>query len=401
MTCQPLGFRDTLTASRQKVSRSTKTSVRAKHVEAQMSHPLAQQILQILGTYPQTEGPSVSSLGRIALLTLLIVVSLSIVACAQEVPGEIPTSPTQAVALTPTPEVSFTPTAVPDSMPTPTDTVSTSDLTAVAIQAYLDQECALSRGDPNVAMLPDVGSENAGHTENLCFFLSPGSITEQDVRRHAARIQHELERVSDRLGVEVPQIVRVDFRPPFKVGAQGGCPARGYTQFGTDIIAVLASDETRDRQIYAVAAHEFGHVVSVVHFGNQPPDAILQEGMATWLGAEAWLDWYGFGSMDDAVRAIAEEGAYIPLLESPSPGAADLSQAECWKRRDVTYTQWAGFVWFLIDTYGMDAIEKAWKADVPSSPDPATIYNHYRVFLGLTLEELELQWLESLGIPSR
>ena len=350
---------------------------------------------------PIDRAPARASLMTITLRSLLILVSLTVVACAQRGLGVVPASPTPAEVPTPTPEARLTPTGVPAPMPPPTDPVPIFNLTAEDFQAYLDQECALSKGNPSVTVLPDAGSENAGHTENLCFFLFPGSITEQDVHRHAARVQRELERVSDRLGVEIPQIVKVDFRPPATVGPGEGCPVRGYTQLGTDFIAVLASDETGDSQIYAVAAHEFGHVVSATRLGEQPPDAILSEGIATWLAAEAWLDWHGFGSMEDAVRAIVEEGAYIPLLESPMPGAADLPEAECWKRRDVTYTQWAGFVGFLIDTYGMDAIEKAWKADVPSGPDPATIHDLYRVVFGLTLEELESQWLESLGLASR
>ena len=358
-------------------------------------------VQQTLGTNGQSARQHVSSLLAIALGSLLLFVTPFVVACAQQAPSEAPAGPTQPVVPTPTPEARAIGTGTPDPKSPHTDTVPTFNLTAEDLQAYLDQECALSRGNPNVAVLPDVGSVNAGHTENLCFFLFPGSITEQDVLRHAARIHLELERVSDRLGVEVPQIAKVEFRPPATVGQGGECPVRGYTQFGTDFTAVLASDETEDSQIYAVAAHEFGHVVSATRLGERPPDAILSEGMATWLAAEAWLEWHGFGLMDEAVRAIVEEGAYIPLPQSHMPGEAELSEAECWKRRDVTYTQWAGFVGFLIDTYGMDAIERAWMADVPSGSDPATMYDHYRVVFGLTLEELESQWLEALGVAPR
>ena len=99
------------------------------------------------------------------------------------------------MALTSTPQAHFTPTGAPEPMPPPIDPVPTFALTGDEIQAYLDQEWALSKGNPNVAMLPDAGSENAGNTENICFFLFPGSITEQNVHRHAARLQLKLERV--------------------------------------------------------------------------------------------------------------------------------------------------------------------------------------------------------------
>ena len=249
-------------------------------------------------------------------------------------------------------------------------------------------------------VLPYVGSTGAGHTENLCFFLFPGSITERDVHRHSGRMQLELERVADRLGVESPQIVKVDFRSPDTVAPEGGCPPRGYMMFGIQAITVLASPETSDLQIYGVAAHEFGHVVSEKRFRGLPPDVILLEGFPTWAGAEAFLAWHGLGSLDEAVRAIVEEGTYIPLSESNVPDAGGLSEAECWKRRDTRYAQWAGFAGFLIDIYGMNDFEKLWGAGAPSASDPGKMYGHYEVVLGRTLEELELQWLESLGVSS-
>ena len=247
-------------------------------------------------------------------------------------------------------------------------------------------------------ILPDVGSVGAGHTENLCFFLFPESITEQDVHRHAGMMQEALERVSDQLGSEIPQIVRVNFSPPGPVGPNGECPVRGYFMLDTNIISVVASPETSDSQIYGAAAHEFGHVVSTNLFGGFPPDSILSEGMATWLGSEAWLEWHGFDSLDDAVRGFAEEGTYIPLSEALVLGAPGMSEAECWKRRDVRYTSWSGFVGFLFDTYGMDAIEKLWSAREASGSDPGEIYEHYEVVLGRSLEDLESQWLQSIGV---
>ena len=252
-----------------------------------------------------------------------------------------------------------------------------------------------------MAIIPDLGSVGAGNTENLCFFLFPGSITDRDVHRYSGRMQDELERVSDRLDVEVPQIVKVNFSPPRTVGPNGECPARGYYVLDTNAISVLASPETEDSQIYGAAAHEFGHMVSTNLFRGFPPDSILAEGMATWLGSEAWVEWHGFGSMDDAVRAFVDEEIYIPLSESHVVDTPGMSEAECWKRRDVRYTSWAGFVGFLIDRYGMDALEELWKADASSSSDPGEIYEHYEVVLGSTLEDLESQWLQSLGVSSK
>ena len=93
--------------------------------------------------------------------------------------------------------------------------------------------------------------------------------------------------------------------------------------------------------------------------------------------------------MDDAVRGFAEEEIFIPL-----------SEAECWKRRDVRYTQWAGFVGFLIDRYGMSALEELSSDGEASGSDPGETYEHYEVVLGHTLEDLESQWMQSIGVST-
>ena len=343
--------------------------------------------------------------------TCAMVFTMLITGCADEpLPAPIATSDNSAT-LTATPVIpsTATPESVPTSQPAvptpvfPPSEPSTPEFTSSMedFRALLDQECGLSAGSDSVMVLPDVGSVGAGHTENLCFFLFPASITEQDVHRHSGRMQDELERVSDRLGIEVPQIIKVNFSPPRTVGPNGECPARGYFVLDTNIVSVLASPETGSSQIYGVAAHEFGHVVSTNLFGGFPPDSILAEGMATWLGSEAWLEWHGFRSLDDAVRTFAEEEIYIPLSESHVLDAPGMSEAECWKRRDVRYTQWAGFVGFLIDRYGMDAIEGLWSAREATGSDPGEVYEHYEVVLGSTLEDLESLWLRSIGVSSK
>ena len=342
--------------------------------------------------------------------TSAVVFAILTIGCAYDaVPAPMARSD-DGTTLTPEPTSPLT--ATPESVATSQPTVPRPDLATPAMntpalasadedfQALLDQECALSAGNDAVMILPDVGSVGAGHTENLCFFLFPGSISEQDVHRHAGRMQDELEIVSDRLGVEVPQIVKVNFGPPRTAGPNGECPARGYFMLDTNIISILASPGTSDSRIHGVAAHEFGHLVSADLFGGYPPDVILAEGMATWLGSEAWLEWHEFDSMDDAVRGFAEEETYIPLSESHVLDAPGMSEAACWKRRDIKYTSWAGFVGFLIDTYGLDVIERLWIAGEVSGSDPGEIYEHYEVVLGNTLEDLESQWLRSLGVSS-
>ena len=370
-----------------------------------------QRVRLELARGPALNGVAVFRIASCLLFTCALVFAMLLTGCNDDpVPASL-TRPDNSATRTPKPTVSLTttpesvqvsqpagPTPVFSPLPEPATIKVTSSVED--FQTLLDQECALSAGNDLVMILPDVGSVGVGHTENLCFFLFPESITEQDVHRHASKMQEALERVSDRLGVEIPEIVKVNFRPPMTVVPNGGCPARGYFMLDTNIISVLASPETGDSQIYGAAAHEFGHVVSTTLFGGFPPDSILAEGMATWLGAEAWLEWHAFGSLDDAVQAFVEEEIYIPLSRSHVLDAPGMSEAECWKRRDVRYTQWAGFVGFLIDTYGMDAIERLWTSRDASSSDPEKIYGHYEVVLGRTLEDLESQWLQSLGTSS-
>ena len=182
---------------------------------------------------------------------------------------------------------------------------------------------------------------------------------------------------------------------------------------------VVADDETTAEQVIAVAAHELAHHVGRARFGHTG-DRLLSEGLATWLGQDSWLNWHGWDSLDDAVRGFLSAGAYIPFAQRYySPGR--LSDAECLARRDTLYTEYASFVGFLIDRYGLDRFEELadtipepgldgvvtitigpgiptptpWPTPTPGPP-PEPPMPDYRAVYGRSFEELQQDWLRLL-----
>ncbi|MCH8309374.1 MAG: hypothetical protein IIB17_02610 [Chloroflexi bacterium] len=189
---------------------------------------------------------------------------------------------------------------------------------------------------------------------------------------------------------------------------------------------MLADQQTGSAQIYAVAAHELGHLVAKGRFGSKLADGVISEGVATWAAEDPWLAWLGFNSFDSAVRTIVSDGAYIPFSEAFESEISGLSVDECWESRNIQYTEWASFVGYLIEEYGMDTLARLWDtgkeprqtsvrirgtgsgppaiapllSSTPSSEDMIPPKLDYQGVYGKSLEELELEWLNVLGLSA-
>lgn len=141
-------------------------------------------------------------------------------------------------------------------------------------------------------------------------------------------------------------------------------------------------------------------------------DGLLEEGLATWLARDSWLRWHGWESLDEAVRGFLSAGTYIPFAQrSERPGQT--SDAECLTRRNTLYTEYASFVGFLVDRYGVERFEEVAETipvitivigrGIPTpTPRPAADCGpnmaDYRAVYGRSLEELEQEWLRLLTL---
>ncbi len=263
-------------------------------------------------------------------------------------------------------------------------------------------------------------------TEHVKFYLAPGSLSESKLRAYARHVEADLNEIAEKVGIDPSsafpgELIMTFVSPrsgrvgPMELGP-GQCPVRGLAITGRvsgPLQAwVVADDETPADQVIAVAAHEIAHHFVWARFGGIG-DSLLAEGLATWLAQESWLKWHGWDSLDEAVRGFRSDGSYIPFAERDERQGR-VSDAECLARRDTLYTEYASFVGFLIDKYGAERFEEL--ADTVATvtitvrPDPPTptpvqpirpTTPDYQAVYGLSLEELEQEWLLTLMPPAR
>jgi len=259
-------------------------------------------------------------------------------------------------------------------------------------------------------------------TDHLKFYLAPDSVSRARLVAYASQIEAELTQMAGKVGID-PSIAfpgelimtfvspRSERVGPMELGP-GQCPVRGLAITGRvsgPLQAwVVADDETPADQVIAVAAHEVAHHVGWARFGGIG-DGLLAEGIATWLAQESWLRWHEWDSLDEAVRGFRSEGTYVPL-DDRDENLGRVSDAECLARRDTLYTEYASFVGFLIDTYGLvrfeqlaDTVATVTATVSPGLPTPSPAQAlrppmpDYKAVYGRRLEELEQEWLRRLG----
>lgn len=198
--------------------------------------------------------------------------------------------------------------------------------------------------------------------------------------------------------------IRVDIERP----KSGRCPIRAWAsvQAGYGFITVHVDTRWSPSTLSRVVAHEVGHIYHHAATENREGphgDALLSEGLATWLARDPWLSDLEFESFADAVRSYLGAGAYVGLAEEYELDISGLvdSAEECFAKRDQLYTQWAGFVEFLLQEYGLEmvvaATEQARTLKVDSLGMMTLERLDYEVAFGASLTELEQRWHGGLG----
>ena len=216
------------------------------------------------------------------------------------------------------------------------------------------------------------------NTEHIEFFLGRDSVSEPMLREYARHIESELSEIAKKLGINpsiaFPGGIHLNFISPeselVDYGGRWHCPVRGLAFLQPFDLAsvtmgrepapisawIVADEETEAGQVIAVAAHELSHHVGWAKFGHIE-DIILVEGLATWLAQDTWLRWHGWDSLDEVVYGFLSAGTYIPFAQRHERPER-VSDTDCLARRDTLYTEYASFVGFLIDRYGMDRFEE-------------------------------------------
>ncbi len=253
-------------------------------------------------------------------------------------------------------------------------------------------------------------------TDHVKFYLAPNSLSEAKLVAYASPIEGELTEIAEKLGIDpssaFPGELIITFVSPRseRVGPMGlgpgQCPVRGLAITGRvsgPLQAwVVADDKTAMDQVIAVAAHEIAHHFGWARFGGIG-DSLLGGGLATWLAQYSWLRWHGWDSLDEAVRGFRSAGTYVPFAQRDEVQGT-VSDEACLARRDTLYTEYASFVGFLIDGYGLVRFEELAETIAtvaitvrPGPPAPALAQApDYQAVYGRSLGELEQEWLRQL-----
>lgn len=179
---------------------------------------------------------------------------------------------------------------------------------------------------------------------------------------------------------------------------KGNCAARGTTLNGTQqVILIYADQDSSQKQMLATLAHELGHVFINKYYAALSTLA-LNEGLATWIAGDYWTNWKGY-SFDDGVRLSLREHSYLPLFQNFDMKKAYSDSADCLTSRDKLLTEFASFIDYLIQTYGMNNLIL-----LINTPQSTTINSQrviyppdfYKVY-GLQLNQLEYDWLMDLS----
>jgi hypothetical protein len=157
-------------------------------------------------------------------------------------------------------------------------------------------------------------------------------------------------------------------------------------------------------------AHELGHAVrNMAAKDRLPKNIALEEGMATWAAGTYWTDWQGNPSFQEMVKDYLRRSVYIPLYQSTDLAGTQTSgqplssarpnpndQIVCLTRRDILYTEWAGFIDFLIQQYGLEKITALFQSGRAETIKSETIIYppDYAGTYGLALNQLEAKWLD-------
>jgi hypothetical protein len=164
----------------------------------------------------------------------------------------------------------------------------------------------------------------------------------------------------------------------------GACGLHGLAYTDVRVIQVYTCPGVGHDRAVAILAHEMVHQLQYDRYGPQhlSADLILAEGMATWGAGTYWL-----GNHPDFRAFVREQRAnsqFYPLATHYSGlGVAAMN---------TLYYQWAGFVEYLLTTYGREKFDQLYITgrNAPGSADYQSVY-------GKDLDTLEREWIAWLG----
>lgn len=219
-------------------------------------------------------------------------------------------------------------------------------------------------------------------SETDCCVLRVISDTaaQRDLQQLRVAVQDAVDQAAQRLGVQPQEKLDIYFID--RVIGQGGYAS------STMVISYLDRNYAGGG-LNEVLVHEATHLLD----RQFAPDriAFLAEGLAVWAAGGH----YKQENIDQRVKALRETNRYMPL--------PDLIDNFYESQHEVGYTQAAGFINYLITTYGWEAT-RAFYGDVHPQPDnsyTAALEDSLQRHFDLSLGQMEQNWMAYLDAMPR
>jgi hypothetical protein len=291
---------------------------------------------------------------------------------------------------------------------------------ALLLLAGLSPASAAGQDPRPPEIFGDIAGEFVRETPHFRIYVEKG-FSPVDLDWLAVEVEAIHAYLSQRMGATTDERFSLTFRPP----DTRPCPIRGLARWGDPIpqAILFVDDKTSRTHVAGILAHEIAHLFHFYALKASAMDLNLAEGLATWGAGKYWEGWYA-ASLTEAVQSFKRDGRYLPLSDYLREDVASRSStgANCLKDREIRYSSWAAFIDFLIKRHGMDKFRQllgtmeqpagplriVLPANTPIIFDPVRgvplglpnvlpSQPRFKDIYGLSLEELEKEWLEELA----
>ncbi len=127
---------------------------------------------------------------------------------------------------------------------------------------------------------------------------------------------------------------------------------RGFVRSTTTSDSMFLSKDSikAKNNLTGIFAHELGHIIyfklmdSLLGSGNM----YWAEGYASWAAGKYYLQWQGYQNYKSAIKNIFSSNKFYDIKNIYGESYRSA------KQRDVIYVEWASFIDFLIEQYGLE-----------------------------------------------
>lgn len=216
-------------------------------------------------------------------------------------------------------------------------------------------------------------------TDCCVLHVISGTAAHRDLSQLRETANAAVQEAAGRLGVELQQ--KIDIYLIDRVIGQGG-----YA--GSNVVVSYLDRNYAGGGLYEVLLHEAIHALDRQFAPNRI--AFLAEGLAVW----ATGGHYKRENIDERMVALHQAGRDIPL--------PDLIEAFYLQQHEISYLQAAGFINYLVNTYGWERVKPFYSAVSPR--DGMTLVQvmdqALQEHFGASLDQVEADWMAYLdGIP--